>query len=162
MALRAILARLIPPSSLTRLVLPAVLTRSVTPPLARATVVPSSSTSCSASAVAPIVALGASTDTAFSHGPELLAFVGVVGVEIVVHAVLAALGRLRLVPAALCVRLCYEHSCSLALHILGLGFLLFWVCCWELEKGEASLLSPCAFGRQVEQLQGCARVFMDC
>ena len=82
-ALGAILARLISPSPLARLVLPAILARSVTPLLARASAVPSSSTSCSASAVAPIVALGAPTDTAFSHGPKLLAFVGVVGMQVV-------------------------------------------------------------------------------
>ena len=88
--MRAVLTRLIPPTSLARLVLPAVLVRPVTPPLARAMIFPSSSTSSSASAVALVVALGASTDTAFSHGLELLAFVGVVGVEIMVHTVRAA------------------------------------------------------------------------
>ena len=41
--------------ALARLVLPAVLARSVTPPLARATVFPSSATSSSSSAIAPIV-----------------------------------------------------------------------------------------------------------
>ena len=102
--------------------------------------------------IAPITALGALTDTAFSHTPKFLALVGVVGVEIVVHAVPAALGRLRLVPAVLHIWLCCEHNCSLALHILGLGFLLFWIYRWELEKGQASLLSPRALGRQVEQL----------
>ena len=77
---------------LTRLVLPAILSRSVMPPLARATVFPSSATSSSSSSIAPIVALGASADTFISHSPELLAFIGVVGVEVVVHAVPAALG----------------------------------------------------------------------
>ena len=38
------------------------------------------------------VALGASADTSISHNPELLAFIGVVGVEVVVHAVPASLG----------------------------------------------------------------------
>ena len=90
--LRAILARLIPPSPLTRLVLSAILTRSVTPLLARASVIPSSSTYSSSSAVAPVDALGASTDVSFSNGSKLLAFVGVVGVEVVVHAVPATLG----------------------------------------------------------------------
>ena len=91
-ALWAILTRLIPPASLVRLVLPAILARSVTPPLARATVFPSSSTSSSSSAIDPVAALGASAGTHVSHGPELLAFVGVVGVEVVVHAVPSALG----------------------------------------------------------------------
>ena len=119
----AILARLIPPTSLARLVLPAVLARTVTPPLARASV------------VAPIGALGASTDTPFSHSPELLAFVCVVGVEVVVGAEWSsALGRLRLVPVVLCVWFFHEHDHSLALHILGLG-LLVWVSRWELEEG---------------------------
>ena len=81
-----------PSRPLARLVLPAILTRTVTPPLVRATVFPSSSTSSSSSAIAPIVALGASSDTSISHSPELLAFVGVVGVEVMVHAVPAALG----------------------------------------------------------------------
>ena len=91
-ALRAILTRLIPPSPLAGLVLLAILARSVTPLLARTSIVPSSSTSSSSSAIAPVVALGASTDASFSNGPELLAFVGVVGVEVVVHAVPAAFG----------------------------------------------------------------------
>ena len=90
--MRAVLVRMIPPTSLVRLVLPAVLARSVMPPLARATVFPSPSTSSSSSAIAPVVALGASAGTHVPHGPELLAFVGVVGVEVVVHAVPAALG----------------------------------------------------------------------
>ena len=55
-----------------------------------------------------------------------------------------------------------KHNCSFALHVLGLGFLLLRISCWNLEEGEASLLSPGAFGRQVEQLQRCAQVFMDC
>ena len=122
------------------------------PLLARASVVPSSSTSPSLS-VAPVAALGASTDVSFSNGSELLAFVGVVGVEVVVYAVPAALGRLRLVPAMLRVWLCCEHGCSFALHVLGLGLLLFWVSSWKLEEGEAYLLSSWAPGRQVEQLQ---------
>ena len=90
--MQMILARLIPPVSLARLILLAVLARSVAPPLARATVFPSSSTSSSSSAIALVTALGASADPHVPHGPELLAFVGVVGVEVVVHAVSAALG----------------------------------------------------------------------
>ena len=132
-ALRAVLARLIPPGSLARLVLPAILTRSFTPLLVRASVVLSSSASASSLVVAPIVALGASTEASFSNDPELLAFVGVVDVEVVVGAEWsAALGRLRLVPAALRVWFYCEHGCSFALHILGLGFLLFWVSSWKL------------------------------
>ena len=34
-------------------------------------------------------------------------------------------------------------------------------CSWELEKGKAPFLSPCALGRQVEQLQGRAQLLMD-
>ena len=40
----------------------------------------------------PGVALGASAGMHILHGPELLAFVGVLGVEVMVHAVPAALG----------------------------------------------------------------------
>ena len=82
----AVLARLIALGALARLVLPAVLTRSVTPLLARATVIPSSSTMSSSSAVAPVVALGASTKASVANGPGLWPIVGVVGVEIVVRA----------------------------------------------------------------------------
>ena len=35
------------------------------------------------------------------------------------------------------------------------------VCGWELEEGEAPLLSSCALGRQVEQLQGRAQLLVD-
>ena len=42
-ALRAVLARLIPPGTLARLVLPAIFARPVAPLLARATIVPASS-----------------------------------------------------------------------------------------------------------------------
>ena len=152
--MRAILTRLIPTASLVRLVLQAILARSVTPSLARATVFPSSSTSSSSSAIAPVAALGASTGTHVPHGPELLAFVGVVGVEVVVHTVSAALGRFGLISALLGVWFCREHGSPLALHILGLGLLLFWIGSWK--EGEAPFLSPGALGRQVEQLQGCA------
>ena len=95
------------------------------PLLARASVVPSSSTSSSSSAIAPVVALEASTDASFSNGSELLAFIGVVGVEVVVGAESVALGRLRLVPATLRVWFHCEYGCSFVLHVLGLGFLLF-------------------------------------
>ena len=79
-ALRAILARLVPPCALMRLVLPAVLTRPVAPLLARITIVPASSTS--SSAVAPVVALGASTEASFSNGSEILAVTGVVAMQV--------------------------------------------------------------------------------
>ena len=81
--LRAILTRLIPPGALARLILPAVLTRPVTPLLAWATVVPASSAVSSSSAVAPVVALGASPEASVSNGPELLTVVGVVAVHVV-------------------------------------------------------------------------------
>ena len=90
--LRAILARLIPPASLARMVLPAVLARAVTPSLAKVAVFPSSATSSSSSAIAPVVALWASADSPISHDSELLTFVGVVGVEVMVHVVPAAFG----------------------------------------------------------------------
>ena len=77
-ALWAVLTRLISPTALVKLVLPAVLARPVTPPLARAMVFPSSSTYSLSSAIAPVIALGASADTPISHSSELLAFVGVV------------------------------------------------------------------------------------
>ena len=107
-ALRAVLTRLIPPGALTRLVLPAVLARPVAPLLAGAAVVPTSSTSSTSSAVAPVIALGASTEASISNGPELLTIVGVVAVYVVEGAErTAALGRLGVAPAVLHVRLCY-------------------------------------------------------
>ena len=66
-----------------------------------------------------------------------------------------------MVVAALNLWFTHEHGRSLALHILGLGLLVFWVGRWELEEGEAPFLSPCALGRQVEQLQGCAQLLVD-
>ena len=81
-ALRVILARLIPPSPLARLVLLALLARVVTPLLARASVVPSFSTSSSSSVVAPVIALGALTVASFLYGSKLLAVAGVVGVQV--------------------------------------------------------------------------------
>ena len=91
-ALGAILMRLVPPGALTRLILPVVLTRPVVPLLAWAMVILASATMSSSSAVAPVVALWASADLPISHGSEFLTFVGVVGVEVVVHAVPSALG----------------------------------------------------------------------
>src|SRR4051812_11508714 len=91
-ALRAILTRLIPPVFLARRVLPAVLARSIAPPLARAAVFPASWVPSSSSTVAPATAVGTTADPSFSHGLELLTFVGVVGVEVVVHTVPTALG----------------------------------------------------------------------
>ena len=82
-ALRTVLVRLIPPGTLARLILPAVLTRPVAPLLAGAAIVPASSTSSSSSAVAPVVALGASTEASISNGPELLTVIGVVAVHVV-------------------------------------------------------------------------------
>ena len=128
--MRAILARPIPPVSLARLILPVILARSVAPPLAWAAVFPASCISSSSSAVAPIGAFGMTVDPSFSHGAEFLAFVGVVGVEVVVHAVPTALGGFRLISAPLGVWLCREHDSPFALHVLGLVFLLFWVCGW--------------------------------
>ena len=81
-ALRAILTRLVPPGALVRMILPAVLTRPVAPLLARATVVLASATTSSSSAIAPVVALGASTEASISNGPELLTVVGVVAVHV--------------------------------------------------------------------------------
>ena len=150
------LASLIPPVSLARLILPAILARSVAPPLAWAAVFPTSCVPSSSSAIAAIVAVEASDDPSFSHGSELLAFVGVVGVEVVVHTVPAALERLGLISAPLGVWFCREHGSPLALHVLGLGFLLFWVGGWQLKEGKAPFLSPGALGCQVEQLQGSA------
>ena len=53
-ALRAVLAQLVPLGALTRLVLPAVLMMPVAPLLAGAAIVPSPSASSSSSAVAPV------------------------------------------------------------------------------------------------------------
>src|SRR4051812_19711895 len=158
--LREILARLIPPVSLMRQVLPAVLARSIAPPLAWAAVFPAPCVPSSSSTVAPIDTVGATTDPSFSHGSEILAFVGVVGVEVLVHTVATALGRLGLISASLGVRFCREHGSPLALHVLGLGLLLLWICGRQLEEGETPFLRPGALGRQVEQLQGSAQVFM--
>ena len=55
----------------------------------------------------------------------------------------------------------YEHGCSLALHVLGLGFLLLRVRSRELEQGEAPLLISGALGRQVEQLQRRVQLLVD-
>ena len=44
------------------------------------------------SSVALVTAVGSTADPSFSHGSELLTFIGVVGVEVVVHSVPAALG----------------------------------------------------------------------
>ena len=149
-SLQTILARLIPPFSLARLPLPAILARLVMPLLARAMVVPSSS--ALSSYLALVVALGASTKASFSNAPELLTFIGVVGVEVVVHTVPASLERLGLISAPLGVWFCREHGSPLALHVLGLGFLLFQVCGRQLEEGNAPFLSTGALGCQVEQL----------
>ena len=146
-ALRAILARLIPPVSLARRVLPAILARSIAPPLAWASVFPVSCVPSSSSTVAPVTAVRATADPSFSHGSELLTFVGVVGVEVVVHTVPAALERLGLISAPFGVWFCREHGSSLALHVLDLGFLLFWVGSRELEEGETPFLGSCALGR---------------
>src|SRR3954466_14757082 len=159
-ALWAILTRLIPLVPLARRVPPVVLARLVAPPLAWATIFPASWVSSSSSAVAPVSTVRATGDSSFSHGAEFLAFVGVVGVEVVVHTVPAAPGGFGQILAPLGVRLCREYGSPLALHVLGLGLLLFWVCSRQLEEGEASLLSPGALGRQVDQLQGGAEVFM--
>src|SRR3954468_11640755 len=158
--MRAILTRLIPPVPLARRVTPAVLARLVTPALTWATIFPASRVPSSSSAVAPVSTVRASSDSSFSHGAEFLAFIGVVGVEVVVHTVPAAPGGFGKILAPLSVRLCREHGGPLALHVLGLGLLLFWVRGRQLEEGETSFLSPGALGRQVEQLQGGAEVFV--
>ena len=104
--------------------------------------------------------MSSSAGTYVSHGPELLTFVGVVGVEVAVHAVPTALGRFRLIPSSLRIWLCREHDSPLALHFLGLGLLVFWVGIWKLEEVKASLLSSRALGRHIEHLQSRARVLM--
>ena len=50
---------------------------------------------------------------------------------------------------------------SLALHVLGLGLLVFWIGIRELEEGEASLLIPRTLVRHVEHLQSSAEVLVD-
>ena len=82
-ALRTILTRLVPPGALARLILPAVLTRPVVPLLARATIIPPSATTSSSTAVAPVAALGASTEASFTNGSEHLTVTGVVGIQVV-------------------------------------------------------------------------------
>src|SRR4051812_2982498 len=84
-ALWAILTRLIPPVPLVRQVPPAILARLIVPPLARAAVFPASCVSSSSSAVVPVSTVGTTADPSFSHGAKFLAFIGVVGVEVVVH-----------------------------------------------------------------------------
>ena len=100
-ALRAILARPTPPVSLARRVLPAILVRLIAPPLARAMVFPTSCVPSSSWTVAPVTAVRATADPSFSYGSELLTFVGVLGVEVVVHTVPTALGRFGLISAPL-------------------------------------------------------------
>src|SRR4051812_44179272 len=124
-AMRAILTRLVPPVPLARRVTPAVLARLVTPALTWAPIFPASRVPSSSSAVAPVSTVRASADSSFSHGAEFLAFIGVVGVEVVVHTVPAAPGGFGQILAPLGVRLCREHGSPLALHVLGLGLLLF-------------------------------------
>ena len=82
-ALRTILTRLVPPGALARMILLAVLTRPVAPFLARATVIPASASMSTSSAIAPVAALGASTEASFTDGSELLTVTGVVGVQVV-------------------------------------------------------------------------------
>ena len=82
-ALRTILTRLVPPGTFVRMILPAVLTSPVAPLLARAMVVPASASMSSSTAVAPVAAVGASTETSFANGSELLTVTGVVGVQVV-------------------------------------------------------------------------------
>src|SRR4051812_15034818 len=94
-AMMAVLTRLIPPVPLARQVPPAVLVRLVTPPLARAAIFPASWVSSSSLAVAPVGAVRATADPSFSHTAEFLTFVGVVGVEVMVHTVPTALGGFR-------------------------------------------------------------------
>ena len=79
-SLRTILTRLIPPGTLAKLILRTVLTRPVVPLLAWATVVPASAAMSSSSAVAPVAAVGASTEASFANGSKLLTVTGVVGV----------------------------------------------------------------------------------
>src|SRR3954467_10735992 len=121
-AMRAVLTRLIPPVPLARQVPPAVLARLVAPPLARAAIFPASWVSSSSSAVAPVSAVRATADPSFSHGAEFLTFVGVVGVEVVVHAVPAAPGGFGQILAPLGVRFCREYGSPLRFTSLALGF----------------------------------------
>ena len=66
-----------------------------------------------------------------------------------------------MVAAVLRLWLCRKHGRTLALHVLGLGLLVFWVSIGELEDGEAPLLSPGALGCHVEHLQSRAQFHMD-
>src|SRR4051812_41394067 len=100
-ALQAILTRLLAPVPLVRQVPPAVLARLIAPPLARAAVFPASWVPSSSSVVAPVGMVRTTSDPSFSHGTEFLAFVGVVGVEVVVHTVPTAPGRFRQILAPL-------------------------------------------------------------
>src|SRR3954468_2508731 len=93
--------RLIPPVPLARQVSPAVLARLIAPPLARAAVFPASWVPSSSSAIAPVGTVRTTADPSFLHGTEFLAFVGIVGVEVVVHTGPAAPGRFRQILAPL-------------------------------------------------------------
>ena len=66
-----------------------------------------------------------------------------------------------MVSAALHLRLSRKHGYSLALHIFGLGLLVYRVGGWKLEEGEVPFLSSCALGRQIEQLLRCAQLLVD-
>ena len=78
--------RLLPPGTLARLALPAVLPRLVAPLLVMAAAILASSTSATSTTIASIVELGASTEAPVTEGPELLAVVGVVTVNVVEDA----------------------------------------------------------------------------
>ena len=82
-ALRTVLARLVSPGALARMILPVVLTRPVAPLLAWATVVPAPATTSPPSAVAPVAALGASTEASFTNGSELLTVAGIMVIQVV-------------------------------------------------------------------------------
>jgi hypothetical protein len=155
------LTRLITPEPIVRLVAPAVLMRLVTPVLTGVAVVPASPTSASSTAIAAVVALGAVAKAPISNGPELLAVVGVVAVDIVEDAKwVAALGGLGVVAATLHLGLGREHSRALALHVLGLVLLVFRVGLRELKEGETTFLCPRAPGCHVEHLQGRAQILV--
>jgi len=74
--------RLLSPGALARLALPAVLTRLVVPLLTAVTSILASSTSAASTTVAPIVALGASTNAPVAESPDLLVVASVVVVDV--------------------------------------------------------------------------------
>ena len=152
-ALGMVLTRLVTPGAVARWALPAVLARLIVPALAGVMVVPAASTTASSTAVAMVFALGPAANAPVADRPELLAFVGIVAVDVMEDAVRVAFpGGLAVATATLHLWLRGQHGRTFALYLLSFGLLVFRICLRELQEGEATFLCPCTPGRQVEHL----------